>query len=87
MATRGRSVSLTTSYQTGFDSNTDGGPCLYGTVYASGNDVTVKITYYGGNSDEFLCASGQTFARMAPSARRAKSRSNISVYASRWCAR
>ena len=64
MATRGRSITLSTSYQTAFDATTDGGPCLFCTVYASGNDVTVQLTYAGATSDEFLCASGQTFAQV-----------------------
>lgn len=62
MATRGRSVSITTSYQTAFDSTTDGGPATFATIYAFGNDVTIQVTYAGTKTDETLVASGQSLA-------------------------
>lgn len=60
MATRGRTIALTTSYQDAFDSGTDEGPALFVSVYASGNDVTIQVTYASNDSDETVVASGQS---------------------------
>jgi|GEM_PF-4898479 hypothetical protein len=60
MATRGRTIALTTSYQNAFDSGTDEGPAVFVSVYASGNDVTIQVTYLSGRTDETVVASGQS---------------------------
>ena len=62
MATRGRSITLTTSYQTAFDASTDGGPAEFGIVSAIGNDVTAQVTRQVSPgvtaTDEYLTPSG-----------------------------